>query len=275
MTATTAQPAADQAAIISHRVPGEPRPWVVWGGRLTVLVALLGGWHWLGTSSAAWMLVVSSPTEVASTLAQVLGPGGPWWADLATTLQEAAAGFLLGVVAAVLLVAVMVPSPLLARFVAPFIAAANSLPVIVLAPMFIVWFGISQTSKVYFVATAIFFIVFYGLYTGIRSTDRLLLDNARALGARPHEVIWHVYVPAILNWIIAGLRLSSAWALLAAVVAEYLGANQGLGFQIATAQQELRADVVIAGIVVVATLAVVLDRAFMRIEVRFSRWRVF
>ncbi len=176
---------------------------------------------------------------------------------------------------ALFLVAFITPSPLLTRFFTPFIAALNSLPKIALAPLFIFWFGVTLQSKVYFVASLICFIVFQGIHTGIRTIDPALRDNTRLLGASRVELVFHLYIPAILTWIVSSLRLSSAFALLAAVVGEYLGANRGLGFLIASGQQSFRADIVIAGILVVAVMAVALDRALLAVERRMSAWRAF
>ncbi|MFE7421066.1 ABC transporter permease [Rhodococcus sp. NPDC057529] len=264
-----AEPAsADRTRRISRRAV------VVWMTRIGVLAALIAGWQLFGTSSPARELVFSTPGAVVESF-WVAFSEGEWGSALFITLQEAVLGFLLGVTAAVVLVAIIVPVPLLARFVAPFVAAANALPIVVLAPMFIVWFGISLQSKVYFVSMAIFFIIFHGLYAGLGAIDKSLVDNARLLGARRFALVKEVYAPAVLTWVIAGLRLSSAWALLAAVVAEYLGANQGIGYEIASAQQQLRTDDVVAGLLLVAVIAVILDRALVRFEAHVSRWRVF
>jgi NitT/TauT family transport system permease protein len=247
---------------------------VIWTIRLGMLAAFLVFWQWLGTSSAYWNLMVSSPTEVVSVIWGWLADS-VFWTDLRTTLTEAGLGYLLGVVLAVLAVAVLVPLPVLDRFSRPFLAVFNALPKIVLAPLFLVWFGISLRAKVYFVTSAIFFIVFFGIYTGVKAIDRTLLDNTRALGASKVQLIRTVYVPAILTWIISSLRLGAAFALLAAVFSELLGATAGIGLRIASGQQLLKNDEVIAGILVIATVALLLDRLLVRLERHFSQWRVF
>ncbi|MET7402710.1 ABC transporter permease [Dactylosporangium sp. NPDC005572] len=252
------------------------RPGVlVWTIRVGLVMLLFGGWQIAAGSSQAIEIVISRPSAVGTTLAREFGSGGAWWGALAITLRESALGFVLGLASAVALLVLTAPLWWVARFIGPFVAAANALPIVIMAPLFIVWFGISLQSKVYFVAVAIFFILYYGLFTGIRSIDPGLVDNARVLGARRLQLVRQIYAPAALTWTIAGLRLSSAWSLLAAVVAEYLGSNAGIGYEIATAQQNLEVSVVIAGILAVATVAVILDRALIRLEQRFSRWRVF
>jgi NitT/TauT family transport system permease protein len=128
---------------------------------------------------------------------------------------------------------------------------------------------------VYFVASLIFFIIFYGIYSGLRSIDKSLLDNTRALGASKAQLVRHVYAPATASWIVSSLRVGAAFALLAAIFSEFLGATGGIGKRIAVAQQLLQNQVVMAGIFVIAVVALALDRVLIRVERRFARWRVF
>lgn len=245
----------------------------VWATRLLLLAALLVGWAWL-TRSLHWSLLIGKPAEVW-TQASTWGRDGAFWSDLGWTLLEAAIGYALGVLGAVLLVAVIIPLPTLARFVAPFIAMANALPKIVLAPVFILWLGFSLSSKVLFVASGIFFVIFYGVFAGVRSIDRVLVDNQLVLGSSRIRLVANVYLPSIVAWLISSLRLSAAWALTGAVISEYLGSNKGLGYLIAQGQQMLNPSTVLAGILVVAIVAVLFDRLLVLVERRFSAWRVF
>jgi NitT/TauT family transport system permease protein len=247
---------------------------IIWTVRLGILAAFLAGWQSLGTSSAYWNLVVSSPADVISVVRSWLGDSA-FWSDLATTLGEAGLGYLLGVVLAVVVAGVLVSVPVLDRFSRPFLAVFNALPKIVLAPLFLVWFGISLRAKVYFVTSAIFFIIFFGIYTGVKTIDQTLLGNTRALGASKGQLVRTVYAPAIVTWLISSLRLGAAFALLAAVFSEFLGATAGLGLRIASGQQLLMNDEVIAGIVIIASIALLLDRVLVRVERHFSHWRVF
>lgn len=246
----------------------------IWLARALILLVILAAWQSATSEDDYWNAIISSPTEVLSRLATwVVEP--KWWLHFRTTIEEAFLGYLLGVTVALALVAVVTPSQMMTRFLAPFIAAMNSLPKIALAPLFIFWFGTTLQSKVYFVASLICFIIFHGIQSGLRTIDPALRDNVRLLGASRLELITHLYIPAILTWIISSLRLSSAFALLAAVIGEYLGSNSGLGFLIAAGQQGLQADTVIAGILVVAIVAVLLDRVLLAAEKQMSGWRAF
>jgi len=263
------------ADLATHRVGSPPdlRRVVILAVQLALVAAILVAWQ-LASADEYWAAVFSTPAEVAKTLSTwVADP--KWWPHFWTTIEEAVFGYLLGLVLALVLVAVITPSQRVTHFFAPFIAGIHSLPKIALAPLFIFWFGTTLQSKVYFVASLICFIIFYGIQTGIRTIDPALRDNVRLLGASRREMVLHLYVPAILTWIIASLRLSTAFALLAAVIGEYLGSNRGLGYLIATGQQTMQAHTVIAGILLVATLSLLLDKALRVTEVRMSAWRAF
>jgi NitT/TauT family transport system permease protein len=257
--------------------PPEQRPGsrlLVWAARIALVAAFIGAWQWYGSRSAVDRSIFSTPGSVLTVL-------GGWthdtafWDDLRISLTEAVLGYLLGVLMAVILASVVFSSSLVERFLRPFIAVFNALPKVVLAPLFLLWFGIGISSKVYFTASVIFFIVFYGVYAGMKSIDLTLVDNMRALGASTLSLVRHVYGPAILTWIVAGLRLSFSFALLATVLAEFLGGSEGLGVRISLASQQLENNVVIAGILTIALVAVLFDRALTGVEQRFAKWKLF
>ncbi len=256
------------------RLPKLGRRQVVWLIRVILIFSILGFWQLATLGDDYLQVVFSSPYLVAQRLVVWLADP-KWWGHLGSTLQGATLGYLLGVTVALALVALVTPSPWLSAYAAPFIAVLNSLPKIALAPLFIFWFGIALQSKVYFVASTMCFIVFYGIHTGLRSIDPVLRDNTRVLGASNTEMLMHLYAPAILTWIISSLRLSLTFALLAAVVSEYLGSIHGIGYLIQDGQLTLRTDILIAGIFVIAIISITLDRALLVVEKYMSRWRAF
>ena len=252
---------------------GGRRFWV-WTARALIVVAFIGGWQAIGTSSPVERLIFSTPESVLATLGRWTNDA-TFWRDLQITLTEAVLGYLLGVGSAVVLAAAVFYSATLERFLRPFVAVFNALPKVVLAPLFLLWFGVGISSKVYFTASVIFFIVFYGVYTGMKAIDISLVNNMRALGASSVDLTVHVYAPAILTWIVAGLRLSFTFAILATVLGEFLGGTEGLGVRISLATQQLQNNIVVAGIVTIALVAVLVDRSLVRVEQRFSRWKLF
>ncbi|MER7003275.1 ABC transporter permease [Dactylosporangium sp. NPDC000555] len=244
----------------------------VWLVRLAILGAVLGGWQFI-TTDPTWRLLIGRPTEVIS-LVRAWLVDSAFWLDVSITLAESATGYALGVAAAIGLIAIIIPFPVVGRFLSPFIAIVNSLPKIALAPVFIVWFGISFQSKIYFIAVAMFFVVFYGVYSGLKNIDRTLVDNLLVMGSSGLERVRDVYVPATAGWLISSLRISVAWALTAAVISEYIASNQGLGHRIALGQQSLDPNAVVAGIFMVALVSLTADRLLTLIDKRFRQWRL-
>jgi NitT/TauT family transport system permease protein len=242
--------------------------------RVLIVVAFVGAWQAIGTRSPVERLTFSTPESVLTTLGRWTNDA-TFWRDLGITLTEAVLGYLMGVVSGVVLAAVVFSSTTIERFLRPFVAVFNALPKVVLAPLFLLWFGIGISSKVYFTASVIFFIIFYGVYTGMKAIDVSLVNNMRALGASTVDLTVHVYAPAILTWIVAGLRLSFTFAILATVLGEFLGGTEGLGVRISLATQQLQNNVVIAGIIAIALVAVLVDRSLVRVERRFTRWKLF
>ena len=242
--------------------------------RVLIVVAFVGAWQTIGTRSPVERLTFSTPESVLTTLGRWTNDAA-FWRDLGITLTEAVLGYLMGVVSGVVLAAVVFSSTTIERFLRPFVAVFNALPKVVLAPLFLLWFGIGISSKVYFTASVIFFIIFYGVYTGMKAIDVSLVNNMRALGASTVDLTVHVYAPAILTWIVAGLRLSFTFAILATVLGEFLGGTEGLGVRISLATQQLQNNVVIAGFIAIALVAVLVDRSLVRVERRFTRWKLF
>ncbi|HSY15744.1 MAG TPA: ABC transporter permease [Jatrophihabitantaceae bacterium] len=196
------------------------------------------------------------------------------WSDLRVTLQEAAGGCVLGVAVGIALAVLASSSRWLGLFASPFVAVVNALPKIALAPLFILIFGANYQSKVYFVAAAIFFLSFYNIYTGIRSIDTLYLRNTRILGANRRWLVREVYLPSIVGWVAISLRLSATYAIVCAVISEYLSANQGMGYVVYLAQGVNDPTVVIGGILIISFAALIIDRVIVRVQRHFTSWRL-
>ncbi|WP_245665917.1 ABC transporter permease [Actinoplanes subtropicus] len=142
-----------------------------------------------------------------------------------------------------------------AEVAAPFIKAANAVPRIVLASLFIIWFGLGLTSKVATAVVLVFFAVFFNAFQGAREVDRNLVDNARILGASRTQVLTSIVVPSATSWIFASLHAAFGFALIGAVVGEYAGADKGLGLLIANAQGTFDAAGIYAGMIIITVVA--------------------
>lgn len=240
--------------------------------QLLIVAVLLALWQHAG-GSALGKLLYSTPADVLRVLRGWV-TDGTIWPDLWVTLREAMLGYVLGAVLAIALALTLLSSTLLQRFVTPFAAAMGALPKVAMAPLFAVWFGLGTSSKVAFVLSITFFLIFWGASTGLRTIDVIYLHNARLQGAKRLWLLREVYLPATVGWVMTSLRLCVSWALIGATIAEYLGSSEGIGYVVRTAQSTYDQAVVISGILVISIVALIFDRIFWQVERRFSRWRV-
>ena len=152
--------------------------------------------------------------------------------QILVTLEEAAFGFVIGVVAGVVAGIALGRIRILADVFAPYIKVANSIPRIVLGSLFVVAFGLGLTSKVLLVIV----LVFFNAFQGTREVDRNLMANAKLLGASRWKVTTEVVMPSAFTWILASLHVSFGFAIIGAIVGEFLGSDRGLGNLIKSAQ---------------------------------------
>ena len=164
-------------------------------------------------------------------------------------------------------------SPLAAAIADPYIKALNSMPRVILAPIFAVWFGLGIASKVALGVTLVFFIVFFNVYQGVKEVSPVVLANARMLGASQRQLLRHVYLPSATSWVFSSLHTSVGLAFVGAVVGEYLGSASGVGYLIHQAEGVFDINTVMAGILVLTGFALVLDGAVSRIERRLMKWQ--
>src|SRR5216683_310612 len=155
----------------------------------------------------------------------------------------------------------------------PYIKALNSMPRVILAPIFGVWFGLDIASKVALGVTLVFFIVFFNVYQGVREVSYTVLANARILGASERQLLRHVYVPSAMSWVFASLHNSVGLAFVGAVVGEYLGSSRGVGYLILQAEGTFDINSVFAGILVLTAFALLLDWALSLAERRLLVWQ--
>ncbi len=191
------------------------------------------------------------------------------WVTLAETLMAFAIGAASGLGAGLWLAL----SPMVSAILDPFIKAANSMPRIILAPIFSVWFGLGMGSKVALGVTLVFFIVFFNVYQGVKEVSPVVLANARMLGANPRQLLRHVYLPSATSWVFSSLHTSVGLAFVGAVVGEYLGSAQGVGYLILQAEGSFDINTVMAGILVLTSFALAIDAIVGRIERRLMKWQ--
>ena len=247
----------------------------LWSVRFGLVVLWLVSWelaatHWIDP------FFYSKPSAIGDRLTDWFTKGtafGSIWTQLAVTLEEAVLGFLIGAVAGVVFGILLGRARFAAEVAAPFIKAANAVPRIVLASLFIIWFGLGLTSKVATAVVLVFFAVFFNAFQGAREVDRNLVDNARILGASRTQVLTSIVVPSATSWIFASLHAAFGFALIGAVVGEYAGADKGLGLLIANAQGTFDAAGIYAGMIIITVVALLAEYLITLLENRLLRWR--
>ncbi|MDE3112563.1 MAG: ABC transporter permease [Chloroflexota bacterium] len=198
---------------------------------------------------------------------------GPLWEQIVVTLEETVLGFLIGVALGIVFGVVLGRSRMLSDVLGPYIKALNAMPRVVLGSIFTIALGLEMPSKVALAVVLVFFVVFFNAFQGVREVDRDLVANARILGADERRLFTDVVLPSALSWIIASLHTSLGFALVGAIVGEYLGARQGIGLMIATAQGSFNSNGVYAAMLILAVIAILAEALVTRLESVLIRWR--
>lgn len=240
--------------------------------QLGLAVAVLAAWEVLVRVHVIDEFFFPRPSEIFSTMWLWISSGYVF-PHLWVTIQESLLAFIVGAAAGLFLGFALARIGFLERLFQPFLQMFNALPRVVLAPIFLLWFGLGIWSKVAFGFTLVFFIVFFNTLEGVKSVDRVLIDNARMLGATERQLLRHVFIPSALTWIFSSLHISVGFAITGAVVGEYLGASAGVGYAIAQAQGVFDTKGVFAGMFILMIVVLIVDLAVNRIEHRLLRWR--
>jgi NitT/TauT family transport system permease protein len=198
---------------------------------------------------------------------------GDIYQHLWVTLLETVLGFAVGTALGLACGLWLALSPLAAAIADPYIKALNSMPRVILAPIFAVWFGLGIASKVALGVTLVFFVVFFNVYQGVKEVSPVVLANVRMLGASRRQLLRHVYLPSATSWVFSSLHTSVGLAFVGAVVGEYLGSSRGVGYLILQAEGSFDINTVIAGILVLTVFALALDAAVGTLETRLMRWQ--
>ena len=240
--------------------------------QLAVVVLMFGSWEGLGRAGVIDPFYFSMPSSIVARIWEWF-TAGDIYTHLAITLAETILSFGIGTLMGISLGLWLGLSKLAAEVLDPFIKVFNAIPRILLAPIFVMWFGLGLTSKVALGATMVLFITFFNTYQGVREVNPVILANARLLKASRISLLRHVYVPSATSWILSSLRASVGMAVMGAIVAEYLGSSAGLGHLIAQAEGVFDATGVFSGIVVLSAFVIALDRSVDALEGKLLVWR--
>ena len=248
-----------------------------------LLLVVIGFWHVMTEPGLVPPMMFQNDRQAAFFFGQPWQVAQRIWAwfvtdadiyrHLRVTLTETVLAFGIGAAAGLGGGLWLALSPLSSRVLEPYIKAMNAMPRIILAPIFGVWFGLGIGSKVALGFTLVFFVVFFNVYQGVKEVSPVVLANARMLGANRRQLLRHVYLPSATSWVFSSLHTSVGLAFVGAVVGEYLGSSQGVGYLILQAEGSFDINTVMAGIVVLTLFALVLDGGVSRLERRLMKWQ--
>ena len=239
--------------------------------QVALMLGLFGLWHLLTQMEVLPKFFFGEPLVVLRRIWDWFA-SGKIFPHLGITLLETLLAFVLGTVLGLVFGLWLALSDSAARLFDPYITALNSMPRVILAPIFAVWFGLGIWSKVLLGITLVFFIVFFSVYNGVREVSPTVLANARMLGASGRQLLRHVYLPSATAWVFSSLHASVGMAFVGAVVGEYLGSAKGVGYLILQAEGVFDINTVFAGVLVLTGCALVLDRIVTLVERRLLRW---
>ncbi|HKI64347.1 MAG TPA: ABC transporter permease [Burkholderiales bacterium] len=250
--------------------------------QILLAVVLLVLWHVATSPTLLPPIYFDDPNKAAFFFGEPLEAAlriWHWFASghiyrhLWVTLIETLLAFVIGTVSGVVVGIWLALAPTASAVFDPYIKAANAMPRVILAPIFFLWFGLGIASKVALGVTLVFFIVFFNVYQGVREVSPVVLSSARMLGASPRQLLRYVYLPSAMSWVFASLHNSVGLAFVGAVVGEYLGSSEGVGYLIQQAEGVFDINTVVAGIVVLTAFALALDGIVSLAERRLMVWQ--
>lgn len=241
----------------------------VLAGQVLLGVALLALWEWAGASlGSSW---TSRPSLIALRLVEWAGT--TLWTNIGVTLAEIAIGLALGAFAGIACGLWLGRTHVLATTLRPLIVALYAIPVVTLAPLLILWFGLELAPKIVLVAISAFFLLFFNTFSGVQALDRDLVLALSLMGATPGEEFRKVAAPGAMPWIVSGFKIAVPYAFAAAVTGELLAARQGMGSLLSAAAAQFDMTGLYAALLVLMILGVLASAAMNAVERYLLRWR--
>jgi len=247
----------------------EPEDWHVLIGQIVVGIALVAGWEWAGrTFGSTW---TSLPSLIAVRLVEWTGT--VLAQHLGITLAEIGIGMVLGVSGGVLLGLLLGQSLVLGTVLRPIVVGFYSVPIVTLAPLLILWFGLDMAPKIVLVSLSSFFLLFFSTFSGVKAIDRDLILGLRQMGATPRELFRKVGMPGAMPWIVSGIKIALPYSIAAAVTGELLAARLGMGALLSTAAAQFDMTGLYAALFVLMLVGIAASVAMAALERRLLRWR--
>jgi NitT/TauT family transport system permease protein len=233
-------------------------------------IVIIGAWE-LGAWFAFDPRFIGQPSEIFRYLLAEIRRG-EIWTDAAITFWEIMLGYVIGAVAGGLVGFALGFRPRLARIVEPYILVFAAIPKIAIAPIIIIALGIGTQSKVAIVVSMVFFLMFYAVFSGVKQIEPDFLNQARIMGANRGEVIAYIVIPAIAPNIFDGLKTSIIFAVIGALIGEFIAAKAGLGYYILNASGAFNINGIWVGVILIVALVFALTTAIGIAERRVLRW---
>lgn len=264
------------AAAEAHRAGAGPRAHhhsAVLGWLLVPLSLLVGliCWQWLVTARNIPAFILPPPGRVATRFVAAVADG-TWWANTSVTLIESLLGFALGFVVATVLGYLLAHLPLLERLVSPYIAASQALPIVAIAPILLLWLGFGLLPKVIVAAIVVFFPMLINTIGGLRRIDPSLREVALVYGASRWQMFRYVEVPLALPTILGGTRIGFTLAVTGATVAEFMGADRGLGLLLNVSKGLFDTPLLFVALLTLVTIAMLAYGFVALLERLVVRW---
>jgi sulfonate transport system permease protein len=269
---------ADSLTLITPLPPAQaakaPRPGRRWQWPLGAVLPLLllAAWEVLARVGFLPPNLLPAPTRVLATIME-LARTGELWEHLGITLWRVVLGFLLGSTLGTALGALTGYLPLMRRLFDPLLQGVRNIPSLAWVPLFILWMGIYETSKVVLIAVGVFFPVYLGVMNGIQNVDRKLVEVGRVYRLSGLALVRRVFLPATLPSYFVGLRNGLGLGWMFVVAAEIMGANKGLGFLLVDGQMTGRPQTILASILLFAVLGRCTDALLSQLGRRLLRWQ--
>ncbi len=229
--------------------------------QITIVVLVCVIWQFAVDRQWINPFFFGSPEEIGAAIRDWVLDGS-LFTNAYATLSEALAGFLIAIAVAVPVGIAIARSPFWNKVAEPFIDMANSTPRFALAPLFVLFFGLGQVTKVILVFSVVFFVMLINTLAGVAAIDKNYIRFAQLVGTSRRHLFAKVIVPAMARWLIAGMRLSVPYAIAGAVVGEMISSNKGLGFLVVKYAGLLETSKVLAAVVVLAIAGWAINRAF-------------
>jgi len=240
--------------------------------RLALLARFLGLWEWGYRTGRVDPFFFSAPSLIWATLVKLF-ESGRIWPHITTTAREALIGLVLGFAVGIVLGFLAALKGLVGELIEPVMLLLNSVPRIVLAPIFILWLGIGPNSKIASAFFLVFVVIFFAVYTGLREVPPSLVARVRVLGGGRWVLLTEVYLPSVMTWIFSSLRITVGFAFTGAVVAEVIASTQGLGYLLNFAQNSFNASLMMATVAIIMAMIMLLFAVLQRVENYLMRWK--